>query len=274
MKKKQIEKIAYLKLEKTTRKKGVKYIGVTDNKNVAHERHFFLEVYENKKTGLDVPVVRIVCTKNDFATYFPGKDEWSRQKIRGMYRSDGLIWESRENRSRTLQDRKKANLLFNESDLERIEAFFKDTKVWSKEEWWEFIYWQQNHIVCQARIKAQHRKYERRQLALKEREENTAELPEQTLLEMADERFFQNKHYLFYKLFNSFYASLIICIHRNYSRKNSFFIFNNIFFHLFCFNLFCQILKIDSDCKMPVEIAKASASVIFIIHVHTNYRSF
>lgn len=200
MKKKQIEKIPYLKLKKTTRKKAVKYIGVTANKNVAHERHFFLEVYENKKTCMDVPVVRIVCTKKDFATYFPGKDEWSRQKI---YNSYDLIWESKENRSR-LPDKEKANMLFDESDLERIEAFFKDIKVWNKGRWWEFIYRQQDHIVCQARIKAQNRKYERRQQALKEREDNTAELPEQTLLEMADERLFQNKHYLFYKKHGSF----------------------------------------------------------------------
>ena len=63
MKKKAIEKVPYLGLKKTSRKKDVKYIGVTAVKNVAHERHFFLEVYENKKTGMDVPLVRIVHTK-------------------------------------------------------------------------------------------------------------------------------------------------------------------------------------------------------------------
>lgn len=49
MKKKQIEKVPYLGLRKTTRKRKVKYIAVTAVKNVAHERHFFLEVYENKR---------------------------------------------------------------------------------------------------------------------------------------------------------------------------------------------------------------------------------
>ena len=81
MKKKAIEKIPYFGLKKTSRKKDVKYIGVTAVKIVGHEKHLFLEVYRNKKKLKDTPVVRIVTTKKDFGTYYPEKDTWTREKI-------------------------------------------------------------------------------------------------------------------------------------------------------------------------------------------------
>lgn len=65
MKKKAIEKIPYLTLKKTSRKKDVKYIGVTAVKIVGHEKHLFLEVYRNEKMAKAVPVVRIVLTEKD-----------------------------------------------------------------------------------------------------------------------------------------------------------------------------------------------------------------
>ena len=79
MKKKAIEKIPYFGLKKTSRKKDVKYIGVTAVKIVGHEKHLFLEVYRNKKESKEIPVVRIVLTKKDFGTYWPEKEEWTRQ---------------------------------------------------------------------------------------------------------------------------------------------------------------------------------------------------
>lgn len=81
MKKKAIEKIPYFGLKKTSRKKAVKYIGVTAVKIVGHEKHLFLEVYRNKKESKETPMVRIVLTKKDFGTYYPEKDTWTREKI-------------------------------------------------------------------------------------------------------------------------------------------------------------------------------------------------
>ncbi|NBI99118.1 hypothetical protein D3Z62_02840, partial [Lachnospiraceae bacterium] len=75
MKKKAIEKIPYLGLKKTSRKKEVKYIGVTAVKIVGHEKHLFLEVYRNHKGSKDTPAVRIVLTKKDFGTYWPEREE-------------------------------------------------------------------------------------------------------------------------------------------------------------------------------------------------------
>ena len=63
MKKKTIEKIPYLKLPSVICKKDVKYVGVTAVKVIGHEKHLFLEVYQNKKTSMETPLVRIVVTK-------------------------------------------------------------------------------------------------------------------------------------------------------------------------------------------------------------------
>ena len=130
MKKKQIEKVPYITLKSTLKNKGVNYVCVTALKNVAHERHFFLEVYENKKECLQVPVARIVCTKKDFGTYIPEKDEWTRQKITTYYSSDGFMWENYEKRSRSTEEKKKKNVLADTSDMERIKRFFGKLKSW------------------------------------------------------------------------------------------------------------------------------------------------
>lgn len=73
MKKKTIEKIPYLGLQKISRKKSAKYIGVTAIKIIGHKKHLLLEVYENKKESKKIPVVRITLTKKDFGTYWPDK---------------------------------------------------------------------------------------------------------------------------------------------------------------------------------------------------------
>lgn len=204
MKKKQIEKIPYLTLPKTSRKKDVKYIGVTAFKNVAHERHLFVEVYRNSKSTMDIPLVRIVLTKKDFGNYFPETDEWTRQKIEtDHYYNQGLLWGEREDRSISWQQTVKRNILMSENDLERIKKVC-NVKVYNESKWWEYIYEHEDNIVCKARREAEHRKYERRRQALKEREENTPELPEQSILERMDERFFHHKHILFYKKKGSF----------------------------------------------------------------------
>lgn len=67
MKKKTIEKIPYLKLPSVICKKDVKYVGVTAVKVIGHEKHLFLEVYQNKKTSMETPLVR--------------SGSWSRKRI-------------------------------------------------------------------------------------------------------------------------------------------------------------------------------------------------
>ena len=198
MKKKAIEKIPYLGLKRISRGQDVKYIGVTAVKIVGHEKHLFLEVYRNEKGSINIPVVRIAVAKKDFGTYYPDKDTWTREKIaQGYYYSSALVWDKAGGRAER-NTRAKANILASEEDMQRIEKFCRKNE-WYKREWWEHIYRFQSSIVYEERRRRENRKYERRQQALKDRQEHTPELPEAEILETADRFYFHQKHFLYYK---------------------------------------------------------------------------
>jgi len=200
LKKKAIEMIPYLKLKKTSRKKDVRYIGVTAVKKVAEEKHFFLEIYKNTKNASTVPVARLVCTQKDFGTYFPERNEWTRQKCETDSYKGGLIWNEKTGERTTSDKLEKQNILYDEKDLERMRDFFKPSRsIWNEGRWWEYVSKHQQSVVSNARMATEKRKNERRRQALKEREQNTLKLPEQELLDMADERYFYHKHFLIYK---------------------------------------------------------------------------
>lgn len=201
MKKKTIEKIPYLKLPGVKRGKAVEYVAVTAVKEIGEEPHLFVEVYRNKKECKEIPVVRIVLTKKDFGTFFPETSTWSRGRIkRNTWSNRGLIWRENDGQIRkTTKTMAKENVLYSGADLVRIQKFFKDIKVWSEKEWWEYISKKQEDIMAQESRKKWERKQKRRQQALKERKENTPELQEEEILEYADEALFHTKHYLYYK---------------------------------------------------------------------------
>lgn len=197
MKKKAIEKIPYLTLKRTSGRKEVKYIGVTETKNIGGEEHLLLEVYRNEKKTKNVPAVRIALGKKDFGTYFPEKGEWSRQKIMSDASAGYAIWTEREDRIRW-RDEEKISILQNKEDLERIRNFCKK-KVYNEKRWWEYIYKYQDDITIEERRKAEDKKYQRRKAALENRISNTRELPEQKILDWADKTCFGKLHYLYYK---------------------------------------------------------------------------
>lgn len=138
MKKKAIEKIPYLKLSSVICKKDVKYVGVTAVKVIGHEKHLFLEVYQNKKTSMETPLVRIVVTKKDFGTYFPKDESWSKQKIKTDGGCGRLIWTLPEESRDTWENQKKKNVLQSEDDMRRIKNFCK-TRAWDEDRWWDYI---------------------------------------------------------------------------------------------------------------------------------------
>ena len=175
MKKKTIEKIPYLKLPSVICKKDVKYVGVTAVKVIGHEKHLFLEVYQNKKTSMETPLVRIVVTKKDFGTYFPKDESWSKQRIKTGGGWRGLIWTPPEDSRDTWENEKKKNVLQSEDDMNRIKNFCK-SRVWDEDRWWDYVKKKQDDITITARRKIEERKYERRQQALKERIRNTKPL--------------------------------------------------------------------------------------------------
>lgn len=160
MKKKAIEKIPFMKLRKLSKKKGIKYIGVTDIKNVGNEKHLFLEIYKNEKESRDIPVVRIVLTKKDFSSFFPETEKWSRQKIEtDRVYNGGLLWGEERN---TWQQREKENILQSTEDLERIKKFCEG-KVWNEKRWWEYICKHEDKITAVERLRAKEKEYKRRQ---------------------------------------------------------------------------------------------------------------
>lgn len=201
MKKKAIEKIPYLKLPENV-KKGAKYVGTTAVKVVGHEKHLFLEVYRNEKESREIPLVRIVLTKKDFGSYFPEQEEWTRRKIETDEGYGRLLWNAREDSGDGYQQVKKKNALSSEEDLERIKSFCKTT-IWNEERWWQYIQYHQDHITYAERSRAEKRKYERRKTALEERIRNTKILPEAKILKIANERYFHQEHYLYYKKYGN-----------------------------------------------------------------------
>lgn len=189
MKKKEIEKIPYMTLPAADPDEKVLYIGRTAWRNIGHERHIFLEIYENMQNGMPVPLLRYVATKKEWGIYDISTESWSRKSIKYDIWSNGLCWQKESDRT------KQENRLYSEDDLIRIKNFFQDIKVWREEHWWEYFEENENRIKRREKI----RKYERRKERLGERQENTPPLEEQALLKWADLHLFHEKHYLYYK---------------------------------------------------------------------------
>lgn len=196
MRKKEIERIPYLGLKKISRKEDVKYIGMTAVKIVGNKKHLFLEVYKNEKESKRVPVVRIVLTEKEFWNYFPEQEKWTRQKIVADGGYGNFIWGKKE----TSWEQRRENIIQSTEDLERIKKF-RGTKGYKHDErsWWKYICEFEDDITTVARIESSHRKYMRRQDALKDRAAHTTKLPKKRILEYANRAYFHEEHYLYYK---------------------------------------------------------------------------
>ena len=196
MRKKEIERIPYLGLKKISRKEDVKYIGMTAVKIVGNKKHLFLEVYKNEKESKRVPVVRIVLTEKEFWNYFPEQEKWTRQKIVADGGYGNFIWRKKG----TSWEQRRENIIQSTEDLERIKKF-RGTKGYKHDErsWWKYICEFEDDITTVARIESSHRKYMRRQDALKDRAAHTTKLPKKRILEYANRAYFHEEHYLYYK---------------------------------------------------------------------------
>lgn len=197
MRKKEIEKIPYLGLKRINRKKEVRYIGATAVKIVGNKKHLFVEVYKNQKEHKTVPVVRIILAEKEFWNYFPATEQWTRQKVETDGGYGDWIWGEKAG---TWKQMEKENILQSTEDLERIKKFCKiRIPVYHEARWWQYIYRHEDDLTTDARIESQHRKYMRRQEALKDRAAHTAKLPEKRILEYANRAYFHEEHYLYYK---------------------------------------------------------------------------
>lgn len=194
MRKKEIEGIPYLGLKRVKRGKLVEHVTMTDIKEVGQKPCLFVEVYRNRKGAGEVPVVRIVVAKDDFGSYFPETGTWSRGRIKSeSWSGYNLIWREDRLLEKEMDERE---VLQSPEDLERIAGFLGDEKDWgSSRSWWWRIDRRQEAIACKERL----RKWERRKRALEERGANTEELPEQRILQYAEDSLFLREHRLYYK---------------------------------------------------------------------------
>lgn len=196
MKKKQIERIPYMTLPACNPDEEVLYIGRTAWRNIGHERHIILEVYENKRDCMQVPVVRYVATKKDWGVYDTEQGTWSRKKIDSYIWGHGMCWyDEKLDRHERYEETPKRNRLYSVEDFTRISKFFKGIEIWSEKRWWEYFSKNEENI----RYTAMRRKNERRRKSLEERGKNTPEFDKKALLDWADMNIFHRKHYLYYK---------------------------------------------------------------------------
>lgn len=203
MKKKAIEKIPYMGLQKVKRGKAVEYVAVTGIYEIGRESHLFIEVYRNQRECMAEPKVRIVLAKNDFGTFFPESGVWSAEKVNRWgwrsWKNDALIWQKDDSvvRSEDAADNER-NVMQSEQDLKRLREFTHNT-IFAENRWWNYIEMRQEEINCRRNRERNEKKYERRKKALKDRIENTPELPEEEILEYADRVLFGSRHYLYYR---------------------------------------------------------------------------
>ncbi|MDD7390042.1 MAG: PcfJ domain-containing protein [Lachnospiraceae bacterium] len=193
MKKKEIEKIPYRTAEKAEKK--FSYIAASFVQEVKGTEHLLVEIYRNKKEGLEIPHLRIAFTKEDWGIYWPEEAIWSSASIRNEY--DRNIWESSTAKrdSETYMDEESQNLIW---EFCRENVWY--TRKYSS--WTDAL----KGMVDSIRNKRRTKRDENRRKRLEERKNNTPDLPE-NLKEWAETKLFYNSHFLYYKR-NGRYADI------------------------------------------------------------------
>lgn len=183
MKKKAIEKIPYLTGEKCNNRK-IKYVAAVAIQDIDKETHLILEVYENKKKSLAVPLIRLAYTKKDWGNYKPEDGKWSSCSITDDY--GDLLWDrvSYENENTTY---------ISEQDIEKIRAFSKHS-TYSKTAWWTYLELVERDI----RRERESMRYEKRQGRLADRCAAVPELPED-FEDWYKNTLFAGQNYIYYK---------------------------------------------------------------------------
>lgn len=176
MKKKAIEKVPYLMGKKIV-KREKKYVATVALKIIGHEKHLLIEIYENKKNCLSIPVIRCVYTQKEWGMYEPGTGIWSQAGIEGAL---SVVTG-------------KAEIGITENDIEKISKFTK-TNAYNKEQWWQYL------ELLQDKIK--HEKYKRhmqkRMEHLQARCAAVGELPED-FEEWYKNKLFARENFIYYR---------------------------------------------------------------------------
>ena len=81
MKLKKIKEVPYRPGKIADEKYG--YTATAFTEILDSEPYLFIEIFKNKKDALEVPVVRMVFTKDDWRLHAPQEDMWSRAGVTG-----------------------------------------------------------------------------------------------------------------------------------------------------------------------------------------------
>lgn len=79
MKRKEIEKIEPLKVEKSKEKR--KFVAAVALFQIKDEKHVVIDIFRNLKKELRTPLVRVCFTNKDFGNYYPSSQTWDKKKI-------------------------------------------------------------------------------------------------------------------------------------------------------------------------------------------------
>ncbi len=181
MKKKAIEKISYLGAKKAGKKHG--FVAAAEIVDISDEKHLFVEVYENEKRKLDVPIYRLVYTEKDWGNYHPESASWSACSV--INEDKSFIWDEKiyHQDSKTYMD---------DEDIDKIKNFSKKRYITKK--------WESYLLDIEKEIKNERyqKRLEKRGERLRERCNNIPDIPED-FVEWYKNQLFKNKNYIYYK---------------------------------------------------------------------------
>lgn len=185
MRQKEIEKIPY----RTAESCGEKYnfVARAFTEEIKTETHLFVEIYP--KTNLQIPSLRMIFTRKDWALYYPAENVWSKAGMRDEYERN--IWEDSRKR------RDEETFISQEED-DLIWDFSEDMRPnWRGRNhcsWTDCL----DEITDKVKSIRSRRREKNRAERLKDRIANTPPLPDD-LEAWADNRLFPMSHFLYYQ---------------------------------------------------------------------------
>lgn len=183
MKKKAIEKIPYLTGQKCNKRK-IKYVAAVAMQDIDNEAHLILEVYENNKKSLVVPLIRLVYTKKDWGNYKPEDGKWSSCSITDD--CGDLLWDR-------VSYKDENTTYISEQDIEKIRTF-SNHRIYRRTAWWSYL----EAVERDIRRERESRRYEKRREGLADRCAAVPELPEE-FENWYKNTLFAGKNYIYYK---------------------------------------------------------------------------
>lgn len=176
MKRKEIEKIPPLHVEKSADKKF--FVAAVKLEEIKGEPHLIIDIYRNLKKELRTPRVRICVTENDFGNYWPDKGYWTKNTIDNVQTADKYL--PRENTISITE--------------EAVKIVLQNCKEYWGESWYNRIENAQKRQNAKKRERQTERKYE----LLDERIKNMPVIPEE-FYDWCENELMKGCKYIFYK---------------------------------------------------------------------------